>query len=435
MKKLWEKDYDTDALLEKFTVGKDRELDLFLAPYDVEGSRAHAKMLAKIGIITEEERDGLLSGLDAIDEMIQAGDFQIEEGVEDVHSQIELLLTKKLGDVGKKIHSGRSRNDQVLTAIKLMAKAELEKIAALVKDLFDLLLAHSDRYKDALMPGYTHMQVAMPSSFGLWFGAYAESLADDLILLEAAYKIIDKNPLGSAAGYGSSFPLDRELTTQEMGFAALNVNVVYAQMTRGKAEKTVATALSAVAATLSKMAMDVCLYNGQNFGFLTLPVRYTTGSSIMPHKKNPDGFELVRAKCNQLQALPVELAYILNNLPSGYHRDLQITKEHYVPAYETMKDCLMMSYQMLSHISVNEEIVADSKYNDMFSVERVNELVLSGVPFRDAYKMVGEELSKSDAEPNRELNHQHIGSLGNLANEMIRQSFNETYAFFESKQG
>ena len=434
MKKLWEKNYDTDQLLEKFTVGKDRELDLFLAKYDVQGSKAHAKMLAKIGLLTETECEGLLGGLDEIAKSIEAGHFKIEDGIEDVHSQIEVLLTDKLGDVGKKIHSGRSRNDQVLTAIKLMAKDELLMIAVLVKDLFELLLAHSDQYKDILMPGYTHMQVAMPSSFGLWFGAYAESLADDLILLEAALKIVDKNPLGSAAGYGSSFPLDREYTAQEMGFTGLNVNVVYAQMTRGKTERTVATAISAIAATLSKMAMDVCLYNGQNFGFLTLPDRYTTGSSIMPHKKNPDGFELVRAKCNQLQALPVELSFILNNLPSGYHRDLQTTKEHFVPAYQTLKDCLMMSYQMLKHIKVNQEIVSHAKYDDMFSVERVNELVLSGIPFRDAYKQVGEELANTSESPKRTLNHQHVGSLGNLSNELIRQSFDATYEFFKKHQ-
>ncbi|MEL7145163.1 MAG: argininosuccinate lyase [Bacteroidota bacterium] len=434
MKKLWEKNYDTDQLLEQFTVGQDRELDLFLAKYDVQGSRAHAKMLARIGLLTPEECEGLLNGLDDIYQMIEAGQFQIDEGIEDVHSQIEFLLTAKLGDVGKKIHSGRSRNDQVLTAVKLMAKDELLQIAELVKDLFELLMSHSDQYKEVLMPGYTHMQVAMPSSFGLWFGAYAESLADDLILLEAAYRIVDKNPLGSAAGYGSSFPLDRQFTSDEMGFGGLNVNVVYAQMTRGKTERTVATAISAIAATLSKMAMDVCLYNGQNFGFLKLPDRYTTGSSIMPHKKNPDGFELVRGKCNQLQALPVELSYILNNLPSGYHRDLQTTKEHFVPAYQTLKDCLMMSFQMLKHITVNEEIVADTKYDDMFSVERVNELVLQGIPFRDAYKQVGLELSETTESPDRTLNHQHVGSLGNLRNDLIRQSFNDTYAFFSKHQ-
>jgi len=430
MKKLWEKNYATDQLLESFTVGQDRELDLFLAEYDVQGSLAHARMLVKIGLLSEGEGDSLVAGLKDIGKVISDGDFVIEEGVEDVHSQIELMLTRNLGDVGKKIHSGRSRNDQVLTALKLFAKQELKSVAFLTKELFELLQDLSEKYRDVIMPGYTHMQVAMPSSFGLWFGAYAESLSDDLLMLKAASQIVDKNPLGSAAGYGSSFPLDREFTTNEMGFDQPNYNVVYAQMTRGKMEKTTAVALSVVAATLSKLAMDVCLYNGQNFGFLTLPNEFTTGSSIMPHKKNPDGFELVRAKCNQVQALPVELTMILNNLPSGYHRDLQVTKESFIPAFQTIKDCLQMTISMLANISIDKGVGHAEKYKDMFSVELVNQLVLEGMPFRDAYKEVGERIARGAYVPPQKLEHNHLGSAGNLATKQIKAAFDETFSYY-----
>ena len=432
MKKLWEKNYSTDELLESFTVGQDRELDLNLVKYDALGSIAHAKMLAKVGLLTEAESTQLVAGLQEIVQSAENGEFVIEKGVEDVHSQIELILTGKYGDIGKKIHSGRSRNDQVLTALKLFAKHELQETAFLIKDLFHLLQSLSDRYQDVLIPGYTHMQVAMPSSFGLWFGAYAESLSDDLIMLKAASQLVDKNPLGSAAGYGSSFPLDRELTTKEMGFSSLNYNVVYAQMTRGKMEKTTAIALSIVAATLSKLAMDACLYNGQNFGFLKLPDEFTTGSSIMPHKKNPDGFELVRAKCNKLQALPIELTMVLNNLPSGYHRDLQVTKESFIPAFTTIKDCLRMTISMLENISVDKSVASNEKYADMYSVELVNQLVLEGMPFRDAYKEVGQRIATGDYKAPDSLNHVHLGSLGNLGNKQIREQFENTFAYYLS---
>lgn len=434
MKKLWEKNYNTDELLERFTVGQDRELDLHLAKFDAIGSIAHAKMLAQINLLTVDESNLLVEGLYEILETAEKREFIIEEGVEDVHSQIEMILTRKYGDVGKKIHSGRSRNDQVLTALKLFTKHELSEIAYLIKELFDLLQELSERYKNILIPGYTHMQVAMPSSFGLWFGAYAESLSDDLLMLKAASQIADKNPLGSAAGYGSSFPLDRELTTKEMNFSDLNYNVVYAQMTRGKMEKTTSIALSVVAATLSKLAMDVCLYNGQNFGFLSLPEEFTTGSSIMPHKKNPDGFELVRAKCNKLQSLPVELSMILNNLPSGYHRDLQVIKESFIPAFKTLKDCLSMTISMMRNISVNEKIAQDEKYVDMFSVELVNQLVLEGMPFRDAYKEVGIRIANGEYKAPEKLDHVHLGSIGNLGTVQIRHSFESTFAYYLNSQ-
>ena len=429
--KLWQKDFDTDKFLEEFTVGQDRELDVFLAPFDVEGSKAHAKMLAKIGLLTQEESQQLLSGLNNISDLIDRGEFKIDPDVEDVHSQIELMLTKELGEVGKKIHSGRSRNDQVLVALKLFARHEIKEVAEGVQTLFDLLIDLSEKHKNALMPGYTHMQVAMPSSFGLWFGAYAESLVDDLIMLKAAYDVTNKNPLGSAAGYGSSFPLDREMTTEEMGFATLNYNVIYAQMTRGKMEKLVGTSLSTIAATMAKFAMDVCQYAGQNFGFLRLPDKYTTGSSIMPHKKNPDGFELVRAKCNQLQNLPHELTLVLNNLPSGYHRDLQVTKEHFVPAFQQLKNCIKMTCLMLEEIEINEEILGDDKYKNLFSVELVNELVLGGMPFRDAYKEVGRRIANGEYQPDFKVKHNHIGSIGNLANDKISEAFKAVYTSFQ----
>ncbi|MCR9253106.1 MAG: argininosuccinate lyase [bacterium] len=430
-KKLWQKDFDTNDFLEWFTVGKDRELDIHLAPFDVLGSIAHAKMLAKIGLVTAEESMQLVSGLEEIGKQIEKGNFEIEEGVEDVHSQIELILTQNLGEVGKKIHSGRSRNDQVLTALKLYAKHEVQEVADSVNELFQLLIKLSNEHKNALMPGYTHMQVAMPSSFGLWFGAYAESLIDDLTVLKAAFDVVNKNPLGSAAGYGSSFPLDREMTTKDLGFADLNYNVIYAQMTRGKMEKVVAVGLSTIAGTIAKFAMDVCQYAGQNFNFLKLPDQFTTGSSIMPHKKNPDGFELVRAKCNQVQGLPYELNLILNNLPSGYHRDLQITKEHFIPAFETLKSCIKMTCLMLAEIKINDKLLDNGKYEDMFSVELVNELVLGGMPFRDAYVEVGKRIASGEYKPDKKVNHSHLGSIGNLGNDKIKAAFEVVYDSFK----
>ena len=386
--KLWEKNTEVNQEIEKFTVGRDRELDLYLARYDVLGSMAHITMLESIGLLGKDELPVLLEELRRIHADIEAGRFIIEEGVEDVHSQVELLLTRKLGDVGKKIHSGRSRNDQVLVDLKLFTRAQLQDIAEEVRVLFEELQAQSERYKGVLMPGYTHLQVAMPSSFGLWFGAYAESLVDDLLFLQAAYKMTNRNPLGSAAGYGSSFPLNRTLTTELLGFDSMNYNVVYAQMGRGKMERNVAFALAGIAGTLSKLAFDACLFNSQNFGFVKLPDNCTTGSSIMPHKKNPDVFELTRAKCNKIQALPQQIILIMNNLPCGYFRDLQIIKEVFLPAFEELKDCLRMTAYIINKIQVNEHILDDPKYDNMFSVEDVNRLATGGMPFRDAYKKV-----------------------------------------------
>ena len=387
--KLWEKNTEVNQEIEKFTVGRDRELDLYLARYDVLGSMAHITMLESIGLLGKDELPVLLEELRRIHADIEAGRFIIEEGVEDVHSQVELLLTRKLGDVGKKIHSGRSRNDQVLVDLKLFTRAQLQDIAEEVRVLFEELQAQSERYKGVLMPGYTHLQVAMPSSFGLWFGAYAESLVDDLLFLQAAYKMTNRNPLGSAAGYGSSFPLNRTLTTELLGFDSMNYNVVYAQMGRGKMERNVAFALAGIAGTLSKLAFDACLFNSQNFGFVKLPDNCTTGSSIMPHKKNPDVFELTRAKCNKIQALPQQIILIMNNLPCGYFRDLQIIKEVFLPAFEELKDCLRMAAYIINKIQVNEHILDDPKYDNMFSVEEVNRLATGGMPFRDAYKCTG----------------------------------------------
>lgn len=429
--KLWQKGEDINELFERFTIGKDQELDLYLAAYDVQGSVAHAKMLGKIGILTSQEVADLVKELDAIGEVVAHGDFKIEEGIEDVHSQIELMLTQKLGDLGKKIHTGRSRNDQVLTALKLFAREELRQIAERTIFLFDTLLTKSEQYKNVLMPGYTHMQIAMPSSFGLWFGAYAESLVDDLILLRSAHQITNKNPLGSAAGYGSSFPVDRDFSTQELGFQEPNHNVVYAQMTRGKMEKSVAMAMSSIAGTLGKLAMDICMFSGQNFDFFNVPVQFTTGSSIMPHKHNPDGFELLRGKANQLQALPYELTLITNNLPSGYHRDLQQLKERFIPAFDQIKDCIDMAALMLKDITVADGIVDDPKYDLIFSVELVNELVQGGTPFRDAYQQVGKIIADGDYDPPKKLHHTHLGSIGDLGNERIRQSFMREFAYFE----
>lgn len=419
MKKLWEKSTQVNARIEAFTVGHDREMDVFLAKYDVLGSMAHIRMLQSVGLLEANELQLLLEELKQIYKLADSGQFIIEEGVEDVHSQVEMILTRKLGDMGKKIHSGRSRNDQVLLDLKLFARAEIEKTVASVSELFDVLIGQSDRYKDVLIPGYTHLQVAMPSSFGLWFGAYAESLADDLQLLLSAWKITNRNPLGSAAGYGSSFPLDRQMTTDLLGFDSMNYNVVYAQMGRGKMERTVANALASVAATVSKLAFDACLFTSQNFGFIRLPDEFTTGSSIMPHKKNPDVFELTRAKCNKLQSIPQQIMMITNNLPSGYFRDLQIIKEVFVPAFAELTDCLEMTALMMAQVEVNKDILSDSRYDYLFSVEEVNRLTLQGVPFRDAYKQVGLEIESGKFKPNKEIHHTHQGSIGNLFNKEI----------------
>ena len=417
--KLWEKNVQVDAGIYRFTVGRDREMDLYLAPYDILGSIAHIIMLESIGLLTRDELDTLTAELRRIYAVAEAGEFAIEEGIEDVHSQVELMLTRKLGDIGKKIHSGRSRNDQVLVDLKLFIRSELQQIVELTDHLFTTLIAQSEKYKEVLMPGYTHLQVAMPSSFGLWFGAYAESLVDDLTVLLAAYKVSNRNPLGSAAGYGSSFPLNRSLTTQLLGFDSMNYNVVYAQMGRGKTERIVASALASIAATLAKLAFDACLFNSQNFGFIKLPDAYTTGSSIMPHKKNPDVFELTRAKCNKIQALPYQITLIANNLPSGYFRDLQIIKEVFLPSFDELKDCLRMVEQMMSRITVNDHILDDKRYDPIFSVEEVNRLTLEGTPFRDAYKQVGLRIEAGDFTPDKNLHHTHEGSIGNLCNEQI----------------
>ena len=430
--KLWDKNEPIDQLFERFTIGKDKILDLELAYYDVLGSIGHVKMLAKIDLLKADEASTLLDALQEIQVMCSEGSFEIEEGVEDCHSQLELLLTRKLGDIGKKVHAGRSRNDQVLTALKLFAKAKLEEIAHLVRDLFDELQKKSEEYRETLMPGYTHMQIAMPSSFGLWFGAYAESLLDDLIVLKAAHKVADKSPLGSGAGYGSSFPLDRIFSSNELGFSDLNVNVVYAQMTRGKTEKIVANTLAGVASTLAKYAMDVCMYTGQNFEFLTIDKAYTTGSSIMPHKNNPDGFELIRGKCNQLQALPVEMSMITNNLPSGYHRDLQVLKEHYMPAFKMLIECLQITIAMTKHVEVNEGLIGESKYASLFTVEEVNRLVLKGLPFRDAYQVVAKQVKEGSFQSDKAVDHVHLGSIGNLGNKEIKERFLNEWQFFEA---
>ena len=423
--KLWEKSTQVNAKIEAFTVGRDREMDVFLAKYDVLGSMAHITMLQSVGLLQENELQPLLDTLKEIYTTADNDNFVIEEGVEDVHSQVELLLTRKLGDIGKKIHSGRSRNDQVLLDLKLFARAELQKTVSAVEQLFEVLINQSNTYKDILLPGYTHLQVAMPSSFGLWFGAYAESLADDLQMLLAAWKITNRNPLGSAAGYGSSFPLNRQMTTDLLGFDSMNYNVVYAQMGRGKMERTVANALSSVAATVAKLAFDACMFTSQNFGFIKLPDEFTTGSSIMPHKKNPDVFELTRAKCNKLQALPQQIMMITNNLPSGYFRDLQIIKEVFVPAFAELNDCLEMTAMMMAQVKVNTEILNDPKYDLIFSVEEVNRLTLTGVPFRDAYKQVGLEIEAGNFSPDKNVNHTHEGSIGNLQNDNITEYKNQ----------
>lgn len=420
--KLWQKNTTSLKEVENFTVGKDRELDVQLAPFDVLGNMAHAEMLATIGLLTEHEKNDLLQELKNIYASIQDSSFAIDEGVEDVHSQVEFLLTKKLGDTGKKIHSARSRNDQVLVDIKLYLRSEIEKTVLAVKPLFDLLIEKSNQYKDMLLPGYTHLQIAMPSSFGLWLGAYAESLVDDLTVLQSAYKVVNRNPLGSAAGYGSSFPVNRTLTTKLLGFADLNYNVVYAQMGRGKAERVTAQALANIAETIGRLSMDATLYLSQNFSFISFPPELTTGSSIMPHKKNPDVFEIVRGYCNRLKALPNEILMMTTNLPSGYHRELQLLKEHLFPAFTTLRNCIEMVGLMLSNMEVKNDIVEDEKYKYIFSVEEVNKLVLQGVPFRDAYKQVGLAIEEGKFDYSTKVSHTHEGSIGNLMNDKIRES-------------
>ncbi|MBO0947055.1 argininosuccinate lyase [Fibrella sp. HMF5405] len=431
MAKLWQKEgVSTAAEIDRFTVGRDREMDLYLAPFDVLGNLAHAQMLETIGLLSPTDYQQLAAELKRIYPKTQSGEFVIDDDVEDVHSQVELMLTRALGDVGKKIHSGRSRNDQVLVDLKLFTRSRLWQVAEATQRVFNRLIQRSEEHKNDLLPGYTHLQIAMPSSFGLWFGAYAEALADDMLTLQTAYRYANRNPLGSGAGYGSSFPLNRTLTTELLGFEGLHVNVVYAQMSRGKTEQTALNALATVATTLARLAMDVCLYNSQNFAFLTLPDALTTGSSIMPHKKNPDVAELLRGKCNRLKALPMEVTLVMSNLPSGYHRDMQLLKEVLMPAFDDLLDCLDIADFMLEHIQVKPNLLDDSKYDLLFSVERVNELVLSGVPFREAYRTVGKEIAEHTYLPPRELHHTHEGSIGNLMNDQIVAFMNQTLAGF-----
>ena len=428
--KLWEKNFEINKEIERFTVGRDREMDLYLAKYDVLGSMAHITMLESIGLIGKDELPVLLSELKNIYALADRGEFVIEDDVEDVHSQVEMLLTRKLGDMGKKIHSGRSRNDQVLVDLKLFTRHQLMEIAEEVKVLFDELIQKSEQYKDVLMPGYTHLQVAMPSSFGLWFGAYAESLTDDMLFLQAAYKMTNRNPLGSAAGYGSSFPLNRTMTTQLLGFDSMDYNVVYAQMGRGKMERNVGFAIATIAGTLAKLAFDACMFNSQNFSFVKLPKECTTGSSIMPHKKNPDVFELIRAKSNKLQSLPQQVTLIMNNLPCGYFRDLQIIKEVFLPAFDELKDCLRMTTYIIERIRVNEHILDDPRYDLMFSVEEVNRLAASGMPFRDAYRKVGLDIEAGQFTPQKQVHHTHAGSIGNLCTAQIAALMDRTLEEF-----
>ncbi|MBO7441506.1 MAG: argininosuccinate lyase [Bacteroidales bacterium] len=428
--KLWDKGKATNAEIEKFTVGKDREMDLYLAECDVLGSMAHITMLESIGLIAKDELPVLLAELKNIYLAAHRGEFVIEEGIEDVHSQVELMLTRKLGDLGKKIHSGRSRNDQVLVDMKLWTREQIRSVVEAVEGLFDVLIQQSEKYKNVLLPGYTHLQIAMPSSFGLWFGAYAESLADDMELMLSAWKVTNRNPLGSAAGYGSSFPLNRQMTTELLGFDTMDYNVVYAQMCRGKMEKTVSFALAGIAATLSKLAFDACMFTSQNFGFIKLPDECTTGSSIMPHKKNPDVFELTRAKCNKIQSLPSQIMMLINNLPSGYFRDLQIIKEVFMPSFGELLDCIKMTTHIMSDVKINEHILDDPKYDFIFSVEEVNRLALEGMPFRDAYKKVGLECEAGEFKPNKNIHHTHQGSIGNLCNDGITALMNKTISEF-----
>ena len=430
MKPIWDKGKPVNELIQRYTVGRDREMDLMLARYDVQGSLAHITMLESIGLLTAPELKELSAGLKDILAEIEKGKFIIEDGVEDVHSQVELMLTRKLGDMGKKIHSGRSRNDQVLVDLKLFTRDRLRGIVGAVKGLFDILIKQSEYYKDVLLPGYTHLQIAMPSSFGLWFGAYAEALTDDMVLLRAAFDQANRNPLGSAAGYGSSFPLNRQMTTDLLGFESMNYNVVYAQMTRGKMERNVSYALASVAATISRLAYDACLYNSQNFGFIKLPDDCTTGSSIMPHKKNPDVFELTRAKCNRLQAIPQQITLMTNNLPSGYFRDMQLIKEIFLPAFAELEDIISMTAYMIDHIKVRDDILSDPKYDAIFSVEEVNRLALEGVPFRDAYRQVGAAIENGTFKADHNIHHTHEGSIGNLCNIQIQQRMEKLVADF-----
>jgi argininosuccinate lyase len=429
--KLWSKGVEVEKKIETFTVGKDRELDLLLAKYDVQGSLAHTQMLESIGLLTADELARVQAELKNIYKEIEAGDFTINDGVEDIHSQVEFLLTERLGEVGKKIHSGRSRNDQVLVDLKLFIRSEIETLVGNTKDLFDKLIELSNEHKEVLLPGYTHLQVAMPSSFGLWFGAYAESLLDDLTFMQGAYKVANRNPLGSAAGYGSSFPLNRQMTTDLLGFDTMAYNVVYAQMGRGKTERTVASAMAGVAGTLAKFAQDTCMYMSQNFAFVKFPDHLTTGSSIMPHKKNPDVWELMRSKCNKLQALPNEIALMIANLPSGYFRDLQTLKESFLPAFVELNNCLEIATYMLHHITVNKNILDDDKYLYLFSVEEVNKRVLAGKPFRDAYKEVGLDIEAGNFNPSKKVNHTHEGTIGNLCNDKIADQMDATLKGFD----
>ena len=428
--KLWEKNFEINQEIERFTVGKDREMDLYLAKYDVLGSMAHITMLQSIGLLQPDELELLLDELKNIYQTCEQGDFIIEDGVEDVHSQVELMLTRKLGDMGKKIHSGRSRNDQVLVDLKLFTRAKLRRIVEQVQVLFEELIAKSNQYKDTLMPGYTHLQIAMPSSFGLWFGAYAESLTDDMLFLQASYRMTNRNPLGSAAGYGSSFPLNRQMTTDLLGFDTMNYNVVYAQMGRGKMERNVAFAMASVAGTLAKMAFDACLFNSQNFSFVKLPKECTTGSSIMPHKKNPDVFELIRAKSNKIQGLPQQVMLIMNNLPVGYFRDLQIIKEVFLPAFDELEDCLHMAAYIINKMEVDEHILDNPMYDPIFSVEEVNKLAANGMPFRDAYKTVGLAIENGTFKADKHIHHTHEGSIGNLCNDRIAELMNNIISQF-----
>lgn len=424
--KLWQKNVSVDSEIERYTIGKDAEMDMYLAPFDVIGSMAHATMLETIGLLSAADRDAILCGLKKIYAQIQKGEFSIGKGVEDIHSEVEM----RLGDVGKKLHSGRSRNDQVLLDLKLFTRYQLQQVVLAVKQLFDTLQKQSERYKEVLIPGYTHLQIAMPSSFGLWFGAYAESLLDDMQLLLSAYKVANRNPLGSAAGYGSSFPLNRTMTTELLGFDSMNYNVVYAQMGRGKTERIVAQAVASVAGTLSKLAFDSCMFTSQNFGFMKLDPKFTTGSSIMPHKKNPDVFELTRAKCNRIQSIPNDITLIVNNLPSGYFRDLQIIKEVYMPMFDEILDCIGMVRSMMEQITVNEHVLDDPKYDYIFSVEEVNRLTTEGMPFRDAYRKVGLDIEAGNFTPNKKINHTHEGSIGNLCNKEIAALMESVIAQF-----
>jgi argininosuccinate lyase len=432
--KLWQKNIESLKEVETFTVGKDRELDLFLAPFDVLGSLAHIKMLKKVGLLSDEDLNELEKALKEIYQDILKGNFSLEEGVEDIHSQVEFILTKKLGDAGKKIHSARSRNDQVILDLKLFLRNEIEELVHQVNIFFNLLQTQSEKYRDYLLPGYTHFQLAMPSSFGLWFGAYAESLVDDLITLQGAWEITNKNPLGSAAGFGSSFPIDRKLTTKLLGFKELNYNVVYAQMSRGKTERILSQALANIAATFSRMSMDSCVYLNQNFGFISFPDELTTGSSIMPHKKNPDVFELIRAHCNRIQALPNEISLMLTNLPSGYHRDLQLLKESLFPAIKNLKDCIRMATLMFRNIYIKKDILEDEKYKYLFTVEEMNKLVLQGMPLRDAYKKIGADVENKIFETDKKLAHTHEGSIGNLQNKEIQQMMQKVISRFNFKE-